>query len=88
MCPRRPLRRSAVVALLLALAVVASSCATAVATGPRAWIDFPRDGASGPPDVPVKVVCHASAPKGVAEVALLVNGEEYRRGAPAEAGPP
>jgi hypothetical protein len=86
MCPRRPLRRSAVVALLLALAVVASSCATAVATGPRAWIDFPRDGASGPPDVPVKVVCHASAPKGVAEVALLVNGEEYRRGAPAEAG--
>ncbi len=81
-----PLRRLAVAALLLALLAGMAGCAREVTTGPRAWIDFPRDGASGPPDVPVKVVCHASAPNGVAEVALLVNGEEYRRGAPAEAG--
>ena len=65
--------------LLLALIGGLASCATEVATGPRAWIDFPRDGASGPPDAPVPVVCHASAPQGVAEVLLSVNGAPYRR---------
>ena len=69
------LKLAAAVLLLVAMA----SCASAVEPGPRAWIDFPRDGASGPPGEPVNVICHASASKGVAEVLLSVNGAEYGR---------
>lgn len=78
--------RLALALLLLVAAGAALSCARAVETGPRVWIDFPRDGASGPPNVPVSIVCHAAAPKGVAEVVLAINGGEYRRSAPSEAG--
>ncbi len=77
------LKLAAAVLLLAAMA----SCASAVELGPRAWIDFPRDGASGPPGEPVDVICHASASKGVAEVLLSVNGAAYRRGPLQDGGP-
>ncbi len=66
--------------LLLAVPAGLVGCsAAAVAAGPRAWIDFPRDGASGPPGVAVAVICHASAPNGVAGVLFSVNGTPYAR---------
>lgn len=55
-------------------------------TGPRAWIDFPRDGASVPMGTPVTVLSHVFAPEGVAEVLLSVNGIAYRRNPPSAAG--
>lgn len=54
--------------------------------GPRAWIDFPRDGASVPMGTPVTVLSHVFAPEGVAEVLLSVNGVAYRRSPPSAAG--
>lgn len=56
----------------------ALSCAS-VETSPRAWIDFPRDGARVSMDTPITVISHAYAREGVAEVMLSVNGEPYRR---------
>ena len=78
--------RLTLLALLVVTAAGVASCASEVEAGPRAWIDFPRDGASGPPGTPVPVVCHASAAKGVAEVLLSVNGAAYARGPLDEAG--
>ncbi|MBN1180347.1 MAG: hypothetical protein JXD18_14135 [Anaerolineae bacterium] len=74
---------------LCALAGGLISCTTpteVALVGPRAWIDFPRDGASVPVGAAVSVVSHAYAPGGVAEVLLSVNGTAYRRDAPADAG--
>jgi hypothetical protein len=53
---------------------------------PRAWIDFPRDGAVIPVGASVTVVSHAYAEDGVAEVLLSVNGTAYRRDPPSAAG--
>jgi hypothetical protein len=56
---------------------------TAVAEArPRAWIDFPRDGASVPVEATVIVVSHAYAEDGVTEVLLSVNSTAYRRDPP------
>jgi hypothetical protein len=62
------------------------SCTEEVATGPRVWIDFPRDKSVGPVGTPVAVVSHAYAPEGIAEMLLSVNGEAYRRDPPQESG--
>lgn len=68
-------------------ALISCTTPTEIAeAGPRAWIDFPRDGDTGPVGVAVTVISHAYAPGGVAEVLLLVNGTAYRRDAPADAG--
>jgi hypothetical protein len=83
---RRTLSRLAAWPLMLALLCALASCAMAVESGPRAWIDFPRDGASGLPGVPMAVVCHASAAKGVAEVLFSVNGVVYGRSPLEETG--
>jgi hypothetical protein len=53
---------------------------------PRAWIDFPADGASVPVGSPVTVISHAYAREGVSEVLLAVNGDAYRRDAPVQTG--
>jgi hypothetical protein len=53
---------------------------------PRAWIDFPRDGASVPVGASVIVISHAYAEDGVVEVLLSVNGTAYRRDPPTDAG--
>ena len=53
---------------------------------PRAWIDFPRDGASIPVGASVIVVSHAYAADGVTELLLSVNGTAYRRDPPATSG--
>jgi hypothetical protein len=76
----------------IAWTLIALLCATALIacepepTGPRAWIDFPRDGASIPVGAPVTVLSHVFAPEGVAEVLLSVNGVAYRRSPPSAAG--
>ncbi len=75
---RYSLGRLTLVLLLLALLAGVASCTKKAAAGPRAWIDSPREGASLPPGTPVPVVCRATAPKGVAEVFLSVNGAPYR----------
>ena len=62
------------------------SCGEEVQTGPRAWIDFPRDGSTVPVDTPVTIISHAYARDGVAEVLLSVDGEAYRRDPPAQPG--
>jgi hypothetical protein len=76
---------------ILTLALFASiggtlSCGEEVQTGPRAWIDYPRDKSSVPVGTPVSVISHAYAREGVAEVLLSVNGEAYRRDPPAQPG--
>jgi len=53
---------------------------------PRAWIDFPRDGASVPVGASVIVISHAYAEDGVVDVLLSVNGTAYRRDPPAASG--
>jgi hypothetical protein len=62
------------------------SCGQEVQTGPRAWIDYPREGSTLPVDTPVTIISHAYARDGVAEVLLSVDGEAYRRDPPAQPG--
>jgi hypothetical protein len=50
-----PLRRLAFVALLLIAIGGTVSCTSGAQALPRAWIDFPSDGSSGPPGEPVLV---------------------------------
>jgi hypothetical protein len=64
------------------------SCGEEVQTGPRAWIDFPRDKSTVPVGTPVAIISHAYARDGVAEVLLSVDGEAYRRDPPAQPGAP
>jgi hypothetical protein len=71
---------------LLALMGGTLSCEQEVETGPRAWIDYPRDKSSVPVGAPVSVISHAYARDGVAEVLLSVDGEAYRRDPPAQPG--
>jgi hypothetical protein len=73
---------------LLALMGGTLSCEEEVETGPRAWIDYPRDKSSVPVGAPVSVISHAYARDGVAEVLLSVDGEAYRRDPPAQPGAP
>ncbi len=63
---------------LLALVGGALSCAP-VEPKPRAWIDFPRNGAQIRVNTPITVISHVYAREGVAEVMLSVNGVPYRR---------
>jgi len=70
---------------LILLAGAVLSCGE-VEESPRAWIDFPRDGAAVPLDAEVEIVAHAYAGEGVAEVVFSVDGAAYGREAPAEAG--
>jgi hypothetical protein len=43
---RRPLRKCVLLLILFALMGGTLSCAEEVQTGPRAWIDYPRDDSS------------------------------------------
>ena len=83
---RRLLWRFILTLALFALIGGTLSCGQEVQTGPRAWIDFPRDGSNVPVGAPVSVISHAYAREGVAEVLLSVDGEAYRRDPPAEPG--
>jgi hypothetical protein len=67
--------------LLTFLAIIggATACSEQGGGGPRAWIDYPRDGMTVPAGKPVSIVSHAYAREGVAEVLLSVNGQAYRR---------
>jgi hypothetical protein len=83
---RRLLWRLILSLALLALIGGTLSCGQEVQTGPRAWIDYPRDGSNVPVGTPVAVISHAYAREGVAEVLLSVDGEAYRRDPPAQPG--
>jgi hypothetical protein len=72
--------------ILVLSAMGLSSCTRATASYPRAWIDYPSDGASLPVGISVNIFSHVYAQSGVAEVVLSVNGEPYRRDVPDEAG--
>jgi hypothetical protein len=85
MSTQRLLWRFILTLALLALIGGTLSCGE-VQTGPRAWIDYPRDKSSVPVGTPVSVISHAYAREGVAEVLLSVDGEAYRRDPPAEPG--
>lgn len=80
------LRRSLLSVVLLVLAIGTLSCNRELDGRPRAWIDFPRDGTSVSIGETITVTSHAFAREGIAEVVLSVNGEAYRRYAPAEVG--
>ncbi len=71
--------------LLLSVLLVVLSCAPAQA-GPRAWIDWPRDGFETAPGTTVTLIGHAYAQEGVAEVRLEVDRQPYRVGSPEPAG--
>lgn len=80
------IKKAYLIIVLFILAFLAISCSEEMDGRPRAWIDFPRDGAHVPVGTSVKVASHAFALEGVAEVILSVNGEAYRRDAPVEPG--
>jgi len=85
MTTRHLLSRLILPLALLALTAAILSCAP-VETGPRIWIDWPRDGHQVEAGTPLTVICHAYARDGLAEVQLTVNGEPYQLVAPAQAG--
>jgi hypothetical protein len=85
MCATRLLRSGMIILSCLAFILGVAACQEEP-TGPRAWIDTPRDGASVPVGAPVVVLSHAYAREGVAEVMLSVNGQAYRRSPPSAPG--
>lgn len=86
MTTRHLLRKCILLLILCALMGGLLACAEEVESGPRAWIDYPRDEASVPVGTSVSVISHVYAREGVAEVLLSVNGEAYRRDPPAQPG--
>jgi hypothetical protein len=73
------MNRTNVFVLIVLLAMLAAACnpqtpqQVAQAAGPRAWIDDPLHGS----DLPLaahEIVCHGSAPAGVAQLEIKVNG--------------
>ncbi|MCX6072491.1 MAG: hypothetical protein NTU91_16830 [Chloroflexi bacterium] len=70
----------------LLLAGLVAGCAAREATGAQVWIDIPLDGEVVFAGREVQVVSRAFDAQGVAEMLLTVNGEPYRRDAPAEPG--
>lgn len=79
-------RKVIFISMLLLIAAGTVSCTREMETRPRAWIDFPRKGATLSPGESITIVSHAFAREGIAEIILSINGEAYRRDAPAEAG--
>ena len=75
MYTRHPLRRCVLLLILCTLMGGLLSCAEEVESGPRAWIDSPRDQSSVPVGTSVSVISHAYAREGVSEVLLSVNDE-------------
>jgi hypothetical protein len=67
--------------LLLSALLFVVSCAPAQ-VGPRAWIDWPRDGYRIAPGTTLSLICHAYADEGVAEVRLEVDRQPYRVASP------
>jgi hypothetical protein len=72
--------------LLILVMLGMVSCAGEVEARPRAWIDSPGDGSLVSFGTTVAVISHAYSRQGVAEVVLSINGEAYRRDAPATPG--
>ncbi len=64
--------------LLLVLLGGVAACSSKAAGRLQAWIDSPADGATVPAGLPAPVACRATAPKGLAEVLLSVDGAPYR----------
>jgi len=77
---------SRVAVLLAVAAVMMAACGPEAPSGPRAWIDTPREGSELPLGQEVEVRSHAYAAGGVAAVELFVDGELYRREPPGDPG--
>ena len=71
--------------VFLGLGAAILSCAPAE-TGPRAWIDWPRDGFEAAVGTTVTVIAHGYAEEGMGEVRLDVDGQRYRVISPEQAG--
>jgi hypothetical protein len=67
--------------LMLALVFVSACASEGERSQPRVWIDAPLDGSQLELRA-INVLSHSSCESGTREVALLVNGVEYRRDAP------
>ncbi len=80
------MRKRFLIMILFIIIGLTTSCVRESSSGPRAWIDSPRGGATIPVGSLITVVSHAYAREGIAEIVLYVNGEAYQRAAPAEAG--
>jgi hypothetical protein len=63
---------------VLLVYVLLGACGGEASSRPRVWIDAPLSGSQREWGT-VNVMSHASCESGIVEVALLVNGEEYRR---------
>jgi hypothetical protein len=71
--------------VLFGLMTAVLSCSPAE-TGPRAWIDWPRDGYETTVGTTVTLIAHAYAEDGVAELQLAVDRQPYRVVTPDQAG--
>ncbi len=80
------LRQVFLLLLVFLFALSSSACAQTDDPAPKIWIDAPRGNQTTAVGLPVEVISHAFAERGVAEVVLSVNGEAYHRQTPEEAG--
>ncbi|MDH4209021.1 MAG: hypothetical protein OEV76_09105 [Anaerolineae bacterium] len=68
----------ACLSLLLLAAGLVAGCGARERSSPRVWIDAPLNGSQHEWGT-ISVMSHSSCEGGIREVALLVNGQEYRR---------
>jgi hypothetical protein len=74
----RQLARLGWLSLLLLGVALLAACGGREAGSPRVWIDAPLNGSQREWGT-IPVMSHSSCEDGIREVALLVNGQEYRR---------
>jgi len=74
----RQLARLGWLSLLLLGVALLTACGGREGSSPRVWIDAPLNGSQREWGT-IQVMSHSSCEDGIREVALLVNGEEYRR---------
>jgi hypothetical protein len=83
---RHPLVKSAWLSILfLVVALLAACDGELEESRPRVWIAAPLNGSHHELGT-IQVMSHSSCKTGISELALLVNGQEYRRRAPDNAG--
>ncbi|HJX38049.1 MAG TPA: hypothetical protein VJ714_05595 [Anaerolineae bacterium] len=74
----RQLARLGWLSLLLLGVALLTACGAGEGSSPRVWIDAPLNGSQREWGT-IQVMSHSSCEDGIREVALLVNGQEYRR---------
>lgn len=76
---RLPERLTSLFVILISLA---AGCRSELGTGPRAWIDLPRDGEVFTVGQTIEIRAHSYAREGVSEVLFVVNGTPLSRNPP------